>query len=148
MNVTKSLLEDIKTKQLKLCGHVQRMEEGRLPKMLWNGAHQEEENEVDLNLPGRKGLEIWLEKMDWWKKTGMTEATGEGRRSCQMGAARCGNIVQPANGCRKMWQHCTTCKWVQEDVATLYNLLNKYENFPTYPPCGHNHTTITRSTYK
>ena len=32
MNVTKSLLEDIKTKQLKWCGHVQRMEEGRLPK--------------------------------------------------------------------------------------------------------------------
>ena len=34
MNVTRSLLEDIKTKQLKLYGHVQRMEEGRLPKKL------------------------------------------------------------------------------------------------------------------
>ena len=32
MNVTRSLLEDIKTKQLKRYGHVQRMEEGRLPK--------------------------------------------------------------------------------------------------------------------
>ena len=32
MNVTRSLLDDIKTKQLKLYGHVQRMEEGRLPK--------------------------------------------------------------------------------------------------------------------
>ena len=32
MNVTRSLLEDIKTKQLKCYGHVQRMEEGRLPK--------------------------------------------------------------------------------------------------------------------
>ena len=32
MNVTRSLLEDIKTKQLKWYGHVQRMEEGRLPK--------------------------------------------------------------------------------------------------------------------
>ena len=31
MNVTRSLLEDIKTQQLKWCGHVQRMEEGRLP---------------------------------------------------------------------------------------------------------------------
>ena len=62
MNVTRSLLEDIKTKQLKWYGHVQRMEEGRLPKKLWNGAHQEEENEVDLNLPGRKRLE------DWWRK--------------------------------------------------------------------------------
>ena len=34
MNVTRSLLEDIKTKQLKCFGHVQRMEEGRLPKKL------------------------------------------------------------------------------------------------------------------
>ena len=32
MNITRSLLEDIKTKQLKWYGHVQRMEEGRLPK--------------------------------------------------------------------------------------------------------------------
>ena len=32
MYVTRFLLEDIKTKQLKWCGHVQRMEEGRLPK--------------------------------------------------------------------------------------------------------------------
>jgi len=57
MNVIRSLLDDIKTKQLKWYGHVQRMEEGRLPKMLGNGAHQEEENEVDLKLTGRKGLE-------------------------------------------------------------------------------------------
>ena len=57
MNVTRSLLDDIKTQQLKWYGHVQRMEEGRLPKMLRNGAHQEEENEVDLKLPWRKGLE-------------------------------------------------------------------------------------------
>jgi len=32
MNVTRSLLDDIKTQQLKWYGHVQRMEEGRLPK--------------------------------------------------------------------------------------------------------------------
>jgi hypothetical protein len=32
MNVTKYLLEDIKTKQLQLYGYVQRIEEGRLPK--------------------------------------------------------------------------------------------------------------------
>ena len=31
MNVTRSLLDDIKTKQLQWYGHVQRMEEGRLP---------------------------------------------------------------------------------------------------------------------
>ena len=34
MNVTRSLLEDIKTKQLKWYGYVQRMEEGKLPKKL------------------------------------------------------------------------------------------------------------------
>ena len=32
MNVTRYLLEDIKTKQLKWYGHVQRMGDGRLPK--------------------------------------------------------------------------------------------------------------------
>jgi hypothetical protein len=31
MNVTRSLLDDIKTKQFQWYGHVQRMEEGRLP---------------------------------------------------------------------------------------------------------------------
>jgi hypothetical protein len=38
MNVTTSLSDDIKTKQLKWYGHVQRMEEGRLPKkaMKWS----------------------------------------------------------------------------------------------------------------
>jgi hypothetical protein len=38
MNVTRSILDDINTKQLKWYGHVQRMEEGRLPKqvMKWN----------------------------------------------------------------------------------------------------------------
>ena len=79
MNVTSSLLDDIKTKQLQWYGHVQRMEGGRLPKMWWNVDHREEENEVDLNLPGLKGLEDWWEERDRWKKTGMTEATG-GRR--------------------------------------------------------------------
>ena len=79
MNVTKSLLEDIKTRQLKWYGHVKRMEEGRLPKMLWTGAHQEEENKVDLNLPGRKRLEYWWRKSDYWKKYGMTETNGRRR---------------------------------------------------------------------
>jgi len=38
MNVVSSLLDDIKTKQLQWYGHVQRMEEGRLPKevMKWS----------------------------------------------------------------------------------------------------------------
>ena len=34
-------------------------------KKLWNGVHQEEENEVDLNVPGRMGLEGWWAKRDW-----------------------------------------------------------------------------------
>jgi len=38
------------------------MEEGRLPKEVMKWRPLEEENEVDLNLPGRKGLE------DWWEK--------------------------------------------------------------------------------
>ena len=51
---------------------------GDCQKKLWNGAHQEEENEVDLNLPGRKGLEDKMEEKglmeeDWndrgkWRK--------------------------------------------------------------------------------
>jgi len=38
MNAARSLLDDIKTKQLQWCGHVQKMEEGRLPKevMKWS----------------------------------------------------------------------------------------------------------------
>ena len=37
MNVARSVLEDVKTEQLQRYGHVQRMEEGRLPKevMKW-----------------------------------------------------------------------------------------------------------------
>jgi len=34
MNVTRSLLDDIKTKQFQWYGHVQRMEEGRCQKKL------------------------------------------------------------------------------------------------------------------
>ena len=40
------------------------MEEEDYQNKLWNGAPQEEENEVDLNLPGRKRLEDWWEKRD------------------------------------------------------------------------------------
>ena len=57
MNVTRSILEDIKTKQLQWYGHVQRREEVRLPNKYWNGDHQGEGNEADPNLPGRRGLE-------------------------------------------------------------------------------------------
>jgi hypothetical protein len=64
VNVTRSLLDDIKTKELQWYGHAQRMDEGRLPKEVIMCLHQEEENEVDLNLPGRKELEDWWEKRD------------------------------------------------------------------------------------
>jgi len=37
---------------------------GDCQKKLGNGIHQEEENEVDLNLLGQKGLEDWWEKRD------------------------------------------------------------------------------------
>jgi hypothetical protein len=43
INVTRSLLYDVKTKQLQ--------------KEYWNGGHQGEGNEADPNLPGRRGLE-------------------------------------------------------------------------------------------
>ena len=43
MNVTRSLLDDIKTKQLQWYGHVQRMKEGRLPKEV-----------IKWRLPGRR----------------------------------------------------------------------------------------------
>ena len=99
MNVTRSVLDDIKTQQLKWYGHVQRMEEGRLPKNLWNGAQQEEENEVDIKLPGRKGLE------DWWEK-GINRRRLEGQRQME----EKDKII---------------VKWAQEDVETSNSLLNK-----------------------
>jgi hypothetical protein len=57
MNVARSFLDDIKTKQLQWYGHVQRMEEGRLPQDAVKWSPPGRRNEVDLNLPGRKGLE-------------------------------------------------------------------------------------------
>jgi hypothetical protein len=49
---------------------------GGCQKKLWAGIHQEEENEVDLNLCEQKGLEDWWEKRDKLKMSEMTEATG------------------------------------------------------------------------
>ena len=55
MNVKRSLLDEIKTKQLQWYGHVQRMEEGRLPEedIRWRPPGRRK----DLSLPGRKRLE-------------------------------------------------------------------------------------------
>ena len=64
MNVARFLLDDIKTTQLQWCGHVQRMEEGRLPKEVMKWSPPGRKHKVDLNLPGRKGLEDRWEKRD------------------------------------------------------------------------------------
>ena len=79
MNVTRSLLDDIKTQQLKCYGHVQRMEEGRLPKnvMKWNppgrrklGKPKGTSAEGIRGLMGEKGLieEDWKDRDKWKKK--------------------------------------------------------------------------------
>ena len=65
---------------------------------LWNGVHQEEGNEVHVNLRGRKGLE------DWWEKNGLMEEDWNDRNN---------------------WRKNKSVKWAQEDVETSYNLLNK-----------------------
>ena len=95
MNVTMSLLDDIKTKQLQWYGHVSRMEDYQ--KKLWNCVHQEEENEVDLNVPVRTGLE------DWWEEKGLMEDDWNDRSNWRK------KILQLPNGHRKMWEHYTTC---------------------------------------
>jgi len=79
MNVTWSLLDDIKTKLLKWYGHVQRMEEGRLPKevMKWNPPGRRKLGRTETNwmegirgLLGEKGLieEEWNDRDKWRKK--------------------------------------------------------------------------------
>jgi hypothetical protein len=100
MNVTRCLLDDIRTKQLQWYGHVQRMEEGRLPKevMKWRTLGRRRRDRPKLTwaersrgLMDEKGLaeEDWNDRQNWRTK-----------------------IMQ-------------TVKWGQEDVKTLYNLLNK-----------------------
>ena len=78
MNVRRSLLDDIKTQQLKRHGHVQRMEERRLPRkvMKWSppgrrkwGRPKATWAEGIRGLMGEKGLmgEDWNDR-DIWKK--------------------------------------------------------------------------------
>jgi hypothetical protein len=72
MNVTRSLLDDIKAKQLQWYVHVQRMEEGRLPKevMKWRplgrkrGRPKRTWAEGTAGLVGEKGLmeEDWNDR--------------------------------------------------------------------------------------
>ena len=79
LNVTRSLLDDIKTKQLEWYGHVQRMEEGRLPKevMKWRPQGRRKRGRPKLTwaegirgLTGGKGLmeEDWNDRGNWRKK--------------------------------------------------------------------------------
>jgi len=79
MNVTRSLLDHIKTKQLQWYGHVQRMEEGRLPKevMKWRPPGRRKRGRPKLTwaegikgLMGEKGLmeEDWNDRSNWRKK--------------------------------------------------------------------------------
>jgi hypothetical protein len=98
MNVTRSLLEDIKTKQLQWYRHVQRMEEGRLPKEVleWRPSGRRKQGRPKLTwAEGIRGMmgEKGLMEEDWTDK-----------------------IVEE--------EDCIIAKWAQEDVDTLYNLLN------------------------
>jgi hypothetical protein len=79
MNVTRSVLEDIKTKQLQWYGYVQRMEEGRLPKevMKWRPPGRRKRGRPKLTwaegirgLMGEEGLmeEDWNDRHSWRKK--------------------------------------------------------------------------------
>jgi hypothetical protein len=79
MNVTRSLLDVIKTKQLQWYGHVQRVEEGTLPKevMKWRPPGRRKRGRPKLTwtegirgLMGEKGLmeEDWNDRSNWRKK--------------------------------------------------------------------------------
>jgi len=99
MNVTRSLLDDIKTKQLKWYGHVQIMEEGKLSKkvMKWSP-------------PGRR-------------KRGRLKATwAEGIRGL---LGEKGLIEEDWNDRQVEEKYKIIVKWAQEDVETSNNLLNK-----------------------
>ena len=77
-NVTRSLLEHIKTKELKCYGHVQRMEEGRLPKVMKRSPPGRRKRgrpkltwaEEIRELKDEKGLmeEDWNDRDKWKKK--------------------------------------------------------------------------------
>jgi len=97
MNVVTSLLDDIKTKQLQWYGHVQRMEEGSLPKevMEWRPPGKRKRGRPKLTWAegirepmGGKGLmeEDWKDRSNWRRK-----------------------IIKLSNGRRNVWKHCTAC---------------------------------------
>jgi len=104
MNVARSLLDDIKTQQLKWYGHVQRMEERRLPKKV-----------IKWSKPGRR-------------KRGRPKATwAEGIKGL-MGEK--GLIEEDWKDRQRQMEEKDKIivKWAQEDVETSDNLLNKIKN--------------------
>jgi len=79
MNLVRALLDDIKTKQLQLYGHVQRLEEGRLSKevMKWSPPGRRKRGRPKITwaegirgLTGEKGLmeEDWNDSGNWRKR--------------------------------------------------------------------------------
>jgi hypothetical protein len=79
INVVRSLLDDIETKQFQWYGHVQRMEEGKLPKevMKWSPPGRRKRGRPKLTwaegirgLMGENGLmeEEWDGRSNWRKK--------------------------------------------------------------------------------
>jgi len=103
MNITRSLLDDIRTKQLKWYGHVQRMEEGRLPKevMKWSPPGRRKRGRPKLTwAEGIRGL---------MGKKGINGRRLERQRQLEEED----NII---------------VKWAEEGVETLYSLLNNNNN--------------------
>jgi hypothetical protein len=70
MNVTRSLLKDIKTKQLQWYGHVQRMEEGRLPKEVleWRPSGRRKRGRPKLTWGRGLKEEDWADRNNWRRK--------------------------------------------------------------------------------
>jgi len=79
MDVTRSLVDGVETKQLQFYGHVQRMEEGRLPKevMKWRPLGRRKRGRPKRTwadgvrgLMGEKGLmeDDWNDRSNWRKK--------------------------------------------------------------------------------
>ena len=102
MNVARSLLDDVKTKQLQRYGHVQRMEEGRLPKevMKWSP-------------PGRR--KRGRPKLIW--EEGIRGLMGEK-----------GLMEEDWNDRQLEEEDYIIVKWAQEDVETMHSLLNNNNN--------------------
>jgi hypothetical protein len=78
MDVTRSLLDDVQTKQLQRYGQSKGWRMGDCQKGYWNGDRQGEGNEADPNLPGRRGLEECWEKRGYRKRIGQIETIGGG----------------------------------------------------------------------